>query len=85
MPALDLTTLHKAVAQLDTCLACCASGEAQRDVKLAEVFRSAAIQAFESIYELSHKVLRRYIVATTPTTRTMPWRCSQPSPPSRRR
>ncbi len=64
MAALDLTTLEKALAQLETCLDYCASAEAQHDAKLADVFRSAAIQAFEFTYELSHKVLRRYLEAT---------------------
>ena len=67
MPAVDLATLEKALAQLETCLDYCTSAEASSDPKLAEVFRSAAIQAFEFTYELGHKVLRRYIDATEPS------------------
>ena len=67
MPAVDLTTLDRAVSQLETCLAYCASPEAEHDARLSEVFRSAAIQAFEFTYELSHKVLRRYVDATEPS------------------
>ena len=63
---LDLTSLQKAVAQVDEALGYCASDLAVGDPKLARHLRAAAIQAFEFTYELSVKMLRRYLEATEP-------------------
>ncbi len=67
MPEIGLHALERALSQLRTSLAYCGSDEARRDPTLGAVFRAAAIQAFEFTYELSHKVLRRHLAATSPS------------------
>jgi len=58
---LDTSALRQAIAQLDEALAYCAGDLAQSDPRLALHLRAAAIQAFEFTYELSVKMLRRYL------------------------
>ena len=67
MPAIDFHGLERAISQLRTTLEYCGSDLAKQDAKLAQVFRAAAIQAFEFTYELSHKLLRRYLAETAPS------------------
>jgi nucleotidyltransferase substrate binding protein (TIGR01987 family) len=61
---LDLTSLEKAIAQLEDALKYCKSDLAKNDANLALHLRAAAIQAFEFTYELSYKTLKRYLEAT---------------------
>lgn len=61
---LDLSSLHKAIAQLVEALAYCDSELARRDQRLAFHLRAGAIQAFEFTYELAVKMLRRFLEMT---------------------
>jgi nucleotidyltransferase substrate binding protein (TIGR01987 family) len=61
---LDLSSLRNAVAQVEEALAYARSDLATGDPKLARHLRAAAIQAFEFTYELSVKMLKRYLEAT---------------------
>lgn len=63
---LDLTSFAKAISQLEEALAYCQSDLAKNDARLAQHLRAAAIQAFEFTYELSFKMLRRFLEATEP-------------------
>jgi nucleotidyltransferase substrate binding protein (TIGR01987 family) len=63
---LDLTTLQNAIGQLEEALQYGESALARSDPRLARHLRAAAIQAFEFTYELSVKMLRRYLEATEP-------------------
>ena len=58
---IDLTSLTRALATLDEALA--AHARAPED----KFIRDACIQRFEYSYELSHKMLRRYLEASEPT------------------
>ena len=62
--ALDLSPLAKAISRLEESLRFCGSDMARGDPALAEQFRAAAIQAFEFTYELSHKMLKRFLKAS---------------------
>jgi nucleotidyltransferase substrate binding protein (TIGR01987 family) len=64
---LDVSSLRSAIAQCDDALVYCGSDLAQRDAKLAQHLRAGAIQAFEFTYELSVKMLKRYLETTEPT------------------
>lgn len=58
---LDLTPLEKAVGQLEKSLGFLHSELAASDPDLREQFRAATIQAFEYVYELGTKFLRRQL------------------------
>ena len=62
---LDLTPLTKALTTLEEAL-----DAYQKDPKNTFI-RDACIQRFEYSYELSHKMLRRYLEMTEPTTTTV--------------
>jgi nucleotidyltransferase substrate binding protein (TIGR01987 family) len=62
--ALDLSSLQKAIAQLDEAIAFSRSDLAGANPRLAVHLRAAAIQAFEFTYELSIKTLKRFLEAT---------------------
>lgn len=64
---LDTTPFESAIAQLEDALKYCASDLAKKDLGLALHLRAAAIQAFEFTYELSIKMLKRYLNLTEPT------------------
>jgi nucleotidyltransferase substrate binding protein (TIGR01987 family) len=64
--SLKLSALEKAVAQLEVALEYAESDVSQNDPHLPQLLRSAAIQAFEYTYELSHKMLRRYLASIDP-------------------
>ncbi|MBU6418306.1 MAG: HI0074 family nucleotidyltransferase substrate-binding subunit [Proteobacteria bacterium] len=57
---IDLSTLHRALATLDEGL------DALADRPGDKFVRDACIQRFEYTYELSHKMLRRYLETTEP-------------------
>jgi nucleotidyltransferase substrate binding protein (TIGR01987 family) len=64
---IDITSLVKAISQLETSLKYSESDLAKKDPGIAMQFRSAAIQAFEFTYEISHKMLKRYLKDTEPS------------------
>ena len=61
---LDLTPLGHAIAQLEKSLAYANSPAALADSGLREQMRNSVIQCFEFTYELSWKMLKRYLEAT---------------------
>ncbi len=61
---LDLSPLDRAVSQLQTFYVL--STQPQDQAVMAEALRMAAIQAFEYSYELSVKMLRRFLEMTEP-------------------
>jgi nucleotidyltransferase substrate binding protein (TIGR01987 family) len=63
---LDLSSLQKAIAQMEEALSFCNSELARNNPRLALHLRAATIQAFEFTYELSYKILKRYLEATEP-------------------
>ena len=62
--SLDFTALRNAILQIEEALAYAQSDLARDDARLARHLRAAAIQAFEFTYELSVKMLRRYLETT---------------------
>ena len=65
---LDVTSLEKALFQLESALVYCNSDLAKQDLQLAMHLRAGAIQAFEFSYELSIKLLRRFLEMTSITS-----------------
>jgi nucleotidyltransferase substrate binding protein (TIGR01987 family) len=66
---LDLAPLKLAVTQLQKSLNYCDSTLAKQDIDIKEQFNTAAIQVFEYTYELSWKMLKRYLaqIISTPS------------------
>ncbi len=62
---LDFSPLQNAVAQLEKSLQYANSPQAQGDPGLFEQLRNSVIQCFEFTYELSHKMLRRFLKETS--------------------
>jgi nucleotidyltransferase substrate binding protein (TIGR01987 family) len=62
---LDFSSLQNAIAQLEKSLKYANSPQAQADSELFEQLRNSVIQCFEFTYELSHKMLRRYLKETS--------------------
>ena len=58
---LDVSSLERAVSQLETSLKYSQSDMAQADRELFNQLRAASIKAFECVYELSIKMLRRQL------------------------
>ncbi len=61
---INVSHLEKALSRLQESLDYVASPLAQSDAGIARQFRMASIQAFEFTYELTHKILKRYLEAT---------------------
>ncbi|SJM92412.1 conserved hypothetical protein [Crenothrix polyspora] len=61
---LDFSPLASAIGQLEKSLAYATSEMANNDNDLFEQFRNSVIQCFEFTYELSHKMLKRYLEET---------------------
>lgn len=59
---LDITSFEKALTTLAQAL------NAYKDAPTNDYIRDACIQRFEYCYELSHKMLKRYLEMTEPTT-----------------
>lgn len=64
---LDYTSLENAIAQLEKSLQYAKSPLADSDPDLFEQLRNSVIQCFEFTYELSHKMLRRYLKEASAT------------------
>jgi len=62
---LDLKSLENAIKQLKSALEYCHSDLAKADPILEIHLRAAAIQAFEFTYEISHKIMKRHLEATS--------------------
>jgi nucleotidyltransferase substrate binding protein (TIGR01987 family) len=58
---LDFSPLKNAIEQLEKSLKYANSPQAESDPGLFEQLRNSVIQCFEFTYELSHKMLRRYL------------------------
>ena len=65
--SLDYTPLGSAIAQLEKSLTYANSPAAMADPGLREQLRNSVIQCFEFTYELSWKMLKRYLEATEAT------------------
>lgn len=63
--SLDLTSLDNAIHQLDTSLRYATSDAAKADPELFKQLRNSATHCFKFTYELSHKMLKRYLEETT--------------------
>lgn len=63
---LDLTSFEKAIEQLQISLNYYNSDLAKKDHGIALQFRSACIHGFEYTYEISWKMLKRYLEMTSP-------------------
>ncbi len=61
---LDYSPLGNAIGQLEKSLLYAHSELAKADPGLREQLRNSVIQCFEFTYELSHKMLKRYLEAT---------------------
>ena len=64
--SLDFSPLGNAIAQLEKSLAYAHSPAALADTGLREQLRNSVIQCFEFTYELTWKMLKRYLEATEP-------------------
>ena len=62
--SLDLTSLEAAVVQLKEALALCSRESYKSDPLMRRHLRAAAIQAFEYTYEISIKMIIRYMKKT---------------------
>lgn len=62
--SLDFSPLKSAISQLEKSLRYSQSSMAQSDPDLFEQLRNSVIQCFEFTYELSHKMLKRYLEET---------------------
>ncbi len=65
---LDLTSFDRAVFQLNQSISYYESDLAKQDKGVKLQFRMACIQAFEYTYELSYKMLKRYLEMSEPTS-----------------
>ena len=61
---IDFSPLANAISQLEKSIAYAKSELAESDAGLFEQFRNSVIQCFEFTYELSHKMLSRYLEET---------------------
>jgi nucleotidyltransferase substrate binding protein (TIGR01987 family) len=61
---IDFSPLASAISQLEKSIAFATSEMAENDDGLFEQFRNSVIQCFEFTYELSHKMLTRYLEET---------------------
>ncbi|HEY8036545.1 MAG TPA: HI0074 family nucleotidyltransferase substrate-binding subunit [Methylobacter sp.] len=61
---IDFSPLANAISQLEKSIAYAKSEMAENNSDLFEQFRNSVIQCFKFTYELSHKMLKRYLEAT---------------------
>lgn len=64
---IDFSSLANAIGQLEKSLKYASSDMAQHDEELFEQLRNSVIQCFEFTYELSWKMLKRYLEETAAT------------------
>lgn len=64
---LELASFQNAIEQLETSLGYAVSESAKKDFKLFLQFRNSVIQCFEFTYEISWKMLKRFLEKTSPT------------------
>jgi nucleotidyltransferase substrate binding protein (TIGR01987 family) len=64
---IDFSSLASAIGQLEKSLKYAGSDIAQQDDELFEQLRNSVIQCFEFTYELSWKMLKRYLEETAAT------------------
>lgn len=64
---LDFSPLGKAIGQLETSLNYATSAMAEKDSGLCDQLRNSVIHCFKFTYELSHKMLKRYLEETEAT------------------
>lgn len=69
--SLDFTPLGLAIAQLEKSLTYANAPAALNDMGLREQMRNSVIQCFEFTYELSWKMLKRYLEATEASPATL--------------
>ncbi len=69
--SLDFTPLGLAIAQLEKSLTYANAPAALNDLGLREQMRNSVIQCFEFTYELSWKMLKRYLEATEASPATL--------------
>lgn len=62
--SLDFSSLTNAISQLEKSIEYANSDLAKSDAGLREQLRNSVIQCFEFTYELSHKMLKRYLEET---------------------
>ncbi len=62
--SLDFSSFENAISQLEKSLKYANSQIAKSDPDLFEQLRNSVIQCFEFTYELSHKMLKRYLEST---------------------
>lgn len=62
---IDITSFKNAIGQLEKAIGFANSPLAQSDPGLREQLRNSVIQCFEFTYELSHKMLKRYLESTS--------------------
>jgi nucleotidyltransferase substrate binding protein (TIGR01987 family) len=66
---LDLTSLNKAITSLENAIMVFDENERSSfDAMTKEVIKAGLIQNFEFTYELSHKMLKRYLELTEPNS-----------------
>jgi nucleotidyltransferase substrate binding protein (TIGR01987 family) len=63
--SLDITSFRNAISQLEKAIGYSRSPIADNDAGLQEQLRNSVIQCFEFTYELSHKMLKRYLELTS--------------------
>lgn len=63
--SLDFSPLQKAISQMEKSLEYANSAQAKADSELFEQFRNSVIQCFEFTYELTHKMLKRFLKETS--------------------
>ena len=63
--SLDITSFRNAISQLEKAIGYSCSSIADNDPGLQEQLRNSVIQCFEFTYELSHKMLKRYLEQTS--------------------
>lgn len=62
--SLDFSSFQNSISQLEKSLRFANSPLAKNDIEVFEQFRNSVIQCFEFTYELSHKMLKRYLEET---------------------
>lgn len=65
--SIDFSSLASAIGQLEKSIVYARSDMAQQDDELFEQLRNSVIQCFEFTYELSWKMLKRYLEETAAT------------------